>query len=312
MIVGDACCALDSATKFHNFCYISGWFHHEKHNLESVEISNCEVIDRIVTIKMVHGGVSRLGADKGFRLQLLMRNEAFPLDAELRFFAGGNTYVASVNDLISERLHADLSHLLSQEFSRRLQSMPHRPKLLDIGGRNRSRLDRSKLFPFADVTVLDIVPGDNVDVIGDAHELGAIFSAESFDAVLSVSVFEHLLMPWKVVLGINSVLKNGGIGLVSTHQTLGMHDEPWDFWRFSAHSWDALFNPLTGFLIDDRAQSLGSYILPMLYRPDKIDAEKAVGFESSAVLFHKIGLTELSWRVATADVISSCYPSSSG
>ena len=42
-------------------------------------------------------------------------------------------------------------------------------KLLDIGGRNRSKIDRSKEFPSFDVTVLDILDGDNVDVVADAH-----------------------------------------------------------------------------------------------------------------------------------------------
>lgn len=44
-----------------------------------------------------------------------------------------------------------------------------RGKLLDIGGRNRSKIDRSKEFPSFDVTVLDILDGDNVDVVADAH-----------------------------------------------------------------------------------------------------------------------------------------------
>lgn len=54
--------------------------------------------------------------------------------------------------------------------------------------------------------MLDILPGENVDVVGDAHALVALFPAERFDAFCSVSVFEHLLMPWAVIPQINKIL----------------------------------------------------------------------------------------------------------
>lgn len=311
MIIGDACCAVDSATKFHNFFYVFGWFHDARNRLQSVQVKNCHVLSQLQSVGLPHDGVLSLGPNKGFRLQAMMGNDEFPREATLEFAVSGQVYEAPLNCLIHERLKTDPSALLSQKFADRLRLAASRPKLLDIGGRNRSILDRSKLFPYADVTVVDIIPSTNVDVVGDAHELAALFAPESFDAVISVSVFEHLLMPWKVVLGINAILKVGGIGLISTHQTLGMHDEPWDFWRFSAHSWDALFNAQTGFAIQDKVQSLACFIIPMLHREDKREAEKAAGFESSAVLFQKTGDTLLSWKVSTSEIIDTTYPVSS-
>ncbi|WP_373690468.1 methyltransferase domain-containing protein [Sphingobium sp. DEHP117] len=72
---------------------------------------------------------------------------------------------------------------------------------------------------------------------GQSLKCYQFFEASSFDAVYSVSVFEHLLMPWKVALEMNRVLRMGGIAYIHTHQTLGLHDMPWDFWRFSDTSW---------------------------------------------------------------------------
>jgi SAM-dependent methyltransferase len=105
-------------------------------------------------------------------------------------------------------------------------------KIIDIGGRDRSRNDQSKYFE-QEVTVFDIAEGDNVDIIGDAHELSMHFPRSQFDAAMSVFVFEHLAMPWRVILEINKILKMGGIVFVSTHQTVGLHDTQWDFLRFS-------------------------------------------------------------------------------
>jgi len=155
---------------------------------------------------------------------------------------------------------------------------------------------------------MDILPGDNVDVVGDAHKLASFFPPDRFDAFYSVCVFEHLMMPWTVVTQINKVLKMGGIGLVFTHQTIGLHDMPWDFWRFSDTAWDALFNEKTGFKILDRAMDTESYILPFIYRPSKETAEQSAGFEGSAVLVEKIGSCQLEWNVAPSDISNTDYP----
>lgn len=182
-----------------------------------------------------------------------------------------------------------------------------KPKLLDIGGRSRSAIDRSKMFPRADVTVLDVLPGENVHVVGDAHSMSDILPPESFDAVYSVAVFEHLLMPWKVAVEMNAVMKPGAIGFVVTHQTIGMHDMPWDFWRYSDRAWDGIFNEHTGFRILDRVLALPQFILPFKIRPEKMDSEKAAGFEYSAVLFQKTGAASAKWDVPMS-IVDTMYP----
>lgn len=96
-------------------------------------------------------------------------------------------------------------------------------------------------------TGFDIHKGENVDVVGDAHFLSRYFASDSFHVVFSNSVFEHLLMPWKVALEINKVLKTGGIVAVTTHPAWPPHELPWDFWRFQPNSFMSLFNKYTGF-----------------------------------------------------------------
>lgn len=183
-----------------------------------------------------------------------------------------------------------------------------RPTMLDIGGRARSRVQRSEMFPACDVTVLDIVEDPGVDVVGDAHELSRYFPADSFDFAMSVSVFEHLLMPWRAVVELNRVMRPGGVVLVHTHQTLGMHDMPWDFWRYSDNAWAGLFNRYTGFEVIKTDLSRFLHIIPAVVSEPVIPFENAGGFECSTVLVRKTGPATVDWPVPLGDVVNTSYP----
>jgi SAM-dependent methyltransferase len=118
-------------------------------------------------------------------------------------------------------------------------------RVLEVGSRNS---DLRALFTGCrDYVGFDIHPGKNVDVVGDAHRLTEIFPGERFDAVFSISVFEHLAMPWKAALEMSRVLNVGGLLFVSTHPTWPAHELPWDFWRFSSEALKALLNRRLGF-----------------------------------------------------------------
>jgi hypothetical protein len=60
-------------------------------------------------------------------------------------------------------------HPLLPEFRAATLAAPGRPRLLDIGGRARSGIQRSDGFPHCDTTVLDIIAAPGVDVVADAH-----------------------------------------------------------------------------------------------------------------------------------------------
>jgi hypothetical protein len=115
-------------------------------------------------------------------------------------------------------------------------------------------------------------------------------------------------MPWKEDLEINKVLKNDGVGFIFTHHTIGMHDLPWDFFRFSDTAWDSLFNDFTGFKILDRSLDYPTYVVPFILRLDKFNAEKSAGFEGSSILFQRVSDTDLSWNVSVQEIVSTHYP----
>jgi 2-polyprenyl-3-methyl-5-hydroxy-6-metoxy-1,4-benzoquinol methylase len=138
--------------------------------------------------------------------------------------------------------------------------------------------------------------------------LSKFYPGGYFDAVIAFSVLEHLLMPWKVMIEMNRVMKQGAIGIFTTHQCWPLHDQPWDFWRFSEHSWNALLNKPLGFEILEIRMDEPAYIVAARCHPVTAFAEEPESFLSSAVIFRKVANTTLEWPVELADVTSTHYP----
>ena len=300
---------VDGVTKFFHTIRVAGWFHCPDETLASVAIVGDPLLASVMQVGLPHGGVeAAFGPNRGFAVQIMRPQNGFAPDSAVEFTTDtGRVVRAGLAALVQDRMAVYPTPAMAQRFMDTVNTMGG-ARVLDIGGRARSRIDRSTAFVGAECVVLDILPGDNVDVVGDAHALDQYFPAASFDAVFSVSVFEHLMMPWAVVPQINPVLRPGGIALISSHQTLGMHDMPWDFWRFSDTAWDALFNRHTGFEILDRAMDGEQFILPFRLRPNMLDAEAAAGFESSAVFVRKIGRCTVQWPLTPADITTTMYP----
>jgi SAM-dependent methyltransferase len=298
----------DTVAKFFNTVRVGGWFHHPSDTLMAVELIDDDVVAALTEVGLEHGGVTSLGANKGFSVQILRRTPGIGENARLRFQTRGGWHgEATLAELSRERQALYPSPALTHRFIAAVEAMGN-ARVLDVGGRARSGTDHRQHFRVPEYVVFDVLPGRNVDVVGDAHELARYFPAEHFDAILSVAVFEHLLMPWTVVTQMNQVLKPGGLALVATHQTLGMHDLPWDFWRFSDTAWDALFNPRTGFEIVERALDGEQYIIPFILTAAKLEAERSVGFEGSVVLVRKTGPCTMSWPLRPVDIVGTTYP----
>ena len=208
----------------------------------------------------------------------------------------------------SGRPIGDPAHALSARFQALLAGQP-RGRLLEVGSRARSGNVRRGLAPPGwGYSGFDIMAGPNVDVVGDAHALSRHYPAGCFDAVMAYSVLEHLLMPWKFVIELNRVLKPGAVGLFTTHQCWPLHDEPWDFWRFSDRAWTALLNPATGFEIIEARMGEPAFIVAARCHPATAFAETPAGALASFVLFRKVGGTTLEWPVELGAITRTSYP----
>ena len=187
------------------------------------------------------------------------------------------------------------------------------PSILEIGSRNVRDITRRNLFPnCVDYVGFDILAGEGVDTVGDVHKLSESFPPERFDFVYSVSVFEHLLFPWKAVLEINKVIKTGGYVFLSTHPVWPAHELPWDFWRFPRNGFHALFNKFTGFEIVALTEGLPCKVYSLVNDAPTRETCFQPMNQGVALIARKTGSYRsdlLKWDIDIADVVDTMYPS---
>ena len=253
-----------------------------------------------------------IGAQQQGILEALIDRAAFPKGYDVEVLTNKGMHRVNCGDLVDaerqEYARSSLGLLLTVVEDWRGLNPGRQPKILDIGGRARSGYLLSQNLQGCDVTVLDIRADTGVDVVTDIHTMAEVVGEESFDFIVCVSVFEHLVMPWKAALEINKVLKPGGIALIQTHQTVGMHDLPWDYYRFSDESWKGLFNHATGFEIMTTAMNDFVRIVPVHYFNVFTGYEGSGGFYDSHMLARKTGSSKLNWPVEMTSIVSTMYP----
>lgn len=122
-------------------------------------------------------------------------------------------------------------------------------RILEIGSREvKGTSNARKGFSKAEYIGFDFYPGNNVDIVGDAHKLSSYFKKEEkFDIIYSSACFEHFAMPWLVAIEIAKLLKFGGIVFVETHFSFSSHERPWHFFQFSDMGLRTLFSNALGF-----------------------------------------------------------------
>ena len=245
-------------------------------------------------------------------IEVLLERKDFPDDYHIEVVSRASVFTASCRNLVEDERtrhsRSGLDHFLKAAAEWRLSHPGAMPKVLDIGGRARSGYLLAEHLPGCDVTVLDIHSDTGVDVVADIHEMSDILPTNHFDFIVCVSVFEHLVMPWKAAIEINKVLRQDGVIFIQTHQTVGLHDRPWDYFRFSDDSWKGIFNRATGFEILETFMSNFVRITPMRYYAIEPTSEQAGGFYESSVVAKKIAATKMIWPVALSSIVDTAYP----
>jgi len=122
-------------------------------------------------------------------------------------------------------------------------------RVLEIGSRTVTGPSGARdAFSEAEYIGFDFYPGENVDVVGDAHKLSSYFEdEEGFDLIYTSACFEHFAMPWIVATEIAKILKVGGYLFVETHFSYSSHERPWNFFQFSDMGLRTLFSKALGF-----------------------------------------------------------------
>ncbi len=90
---------------------------------------------------------------------------------------------------------------------------------------------------------VDIEAGKGVDVVCGAEDIIDRFGTESFDAVISTEMLEHV-RDWKrVISNIKNIVRPGGVVLLTTRSRgFKYHGFPYDFWRFEIEDMKEIFS----------------------------------------------------------------------
>ncbi len=301
---------VDRLTHFRDTAYVDGWAFSHRHEIVRIEYQFPGEASRPVTNWWLPSpDVEQAYGPRAAQCRFSARMHQEQPDAlpglVLVFTLEGGTRVRFDNLALYSTNDDPFHHLVRRFFN----SIPDDAAVLEVGSRNRSGVVRTGWLPAsASYIGFDVVAGENVDIVGDAHALSQFFEAGSFDAVFSMSTFEHLAMPWKVAVEMNQVLRQGGLALITSHQTWPLHEEPWDFWRFSDHSWAALFNLATGFKVVHTAMGEPASVVPHTSHSVVVALPQCAARLASAVICRKTGIPRVDWPVSLDEVLTSAYP----
>jgi hypothetical protein len=292
--------ALERFSAYLGRLFVVGSATHREKGIERIEI----IFGESKVTESIHIPANEIGK---FKIVAIIPPNQTNTQIGLRFIFDDMSAVVVV-DAGKNFSEKDPVQEVMHQFVRHLRSLEH-GRVLEIGSRARSgHVYKSMVPECLQYVGLDILPGPNVDTVGDAHKLSRLFPRDCFDSVFSIAVFEHLIMPWLVALEMNKVMKVGAVGLIVTHQTFPLHEMPWDFWRYSTHTWRALFNKSTGFEIIDARMGEPVAIVGNVWNAITQGFDQASAYMSSQVLFRKVSKTALAWEVDPAQLVQTAYP----
>ena len=111
-------------------------------------------------------------------------------------------------------------------------------RVLLIGSSHPFTEDMRKAGKPKELVCLDMQPHKCTDIV---HNLNEPIEIEPFDVIWCFSVLEHCDKPWLVAPNITSVLKPGGLILISVPFWWRVHGYPSDYWRFTPAAVRVLF-----------------------------------------------------------------------
>jgi len=116
-------------------------------------------------------------------------------------------------------------------------------RIVDFGSQDVNNGSYKSLFasPAWTYVGVDIVGGNNVDIVLSDFYAWSELPDDSVDVFVSGQAFEHIEYIWLSMLEIKRVLKPGGICCLIAPSAVGIiHRFPVDCWRIQVDGWKAL------------------------------------------------------------------------
>lgn len=127
-------------------------------------------------------------------------------------------------------------------------------KVLDVGAGGYDRYQT--FFNCEKYVKMDVNHQDNIDVAGSAEAIP--LADNEFDTIICTQVLEHLKHPAKAASEMHRILKTNGHLILTAPQINELHEEPYDFFRYTKYGIIALFEE-AGFKIMEYEQRGGFF-----------------------------------------------------
>lgn len=110
---------------------------------------------------------------------------------------------------------------------------------------------------------IDIDPKRKPDYVLSIEDLNTI-KENSIDIIFCIEVLEHVQNPFKAIEEIKRVLKKGGVIIASTPFLHPIHDEPYDFYRYTKYGIEHMFKDFKKIHLKERNSYLENVIVMIL------------------------------------------------
>lgn len=110
---------------------------------------------------------------------------------------------------------------------------------------------------------IDVDTARRPDFVCSAEQMD-IFENNSVDVFFCMEVLEHVKKPWNAIMEMERVLKPGGIIIGSTPFIFPIHEEPFDFYRYTKYGLLNLFENFEKIKLVERNSYLESVYVVLL------------------------------------------------